>query len=266
MKQVCLQCKTENSQNARFCEACGFSLGATMTHGHTVVAPPITPLEIPKEQTRTAIRNIEKTFGANHMTFGASDMNASRAAQREQTIIAMDTSDSMGEKYDGEQNKLDASKRSITALVLDKDPYDEIGIVAFNSRARRVLGLCPIHSHKRQIFQAIQSLSPHNGTDINQGLICAKDSFDWSRNDVVRRLILESDGLGGDPRQTAEELKSRGVIIDVIGVGPSEDKINKKLLQSLASVIEGQSRYTFITNSQMLTMAFSTLAAKTSTY
>ena len=66
--------------------------------------------------------------------------------------------------------------------------------------------------------------------------------FDWRRNDVVRGIILLTDGHGGHPLRTADDLKSRGVVIDVIGIGPSPSAVDEKLLKKVASVIEGESR------------------------
>ena len=45
----------------------------------------------------------------------------------------------------------------------------------------------------------------------------ARDMFDWNRKDIVRRIILLTNGEGGDPLHTAKDLKSRGVVIDIIG-------------------------------------------------
>lgn len=266
MKQLCIQCKTENSQNARFCEACGFSLGATITQGRTVVAPPVAPFEISEDQAKTAIRDIEKSIGTNNMAFSTGETNMSRAGQRECVVIIIDRSGSMGERFDSKMTKLDVTKRAILALVLDKDPQDEIALVIFNSHAQQVLELCPIHSHKQQIIKAIQSLTPNNGTVINEGLVVTDSILAKNPNGAVQRAILLTDGHGGNPLQTAQAMKSRGVIIDVVGVGPKPDAVNETLLKKVASVINGQVRYRFIKDSNTLVRTFTALAAKTSTY
>ena len=108
-------------------------------------------------------------------------------------------------------------------------------------------------------------MSAGGGTDINEGLKTARDSFDWNRNNVVRRIILLTDGHGGQPLKTSEELKSRGVIIDVIGIGSTPEGVDEKLLRKVASVIEGEVRYRFIADSLTLTRTYTQLANKTAT-
>lgn len=90
--------------------------------------------------------------------------------------------------------------------------------------------------------------------------------FDWSRNDVVRRIVLLTDGHGGEPLRTAEDLKSRGVVIDVIGVGSNPSRVDEKLLRKVASVIEGETRYRFIKDQQTLVGHYTQLANKTKTH
>ena len=191
-----------------------------------------------------------------------------RANQREHTVFSMDQSSSMGQFYAGETTKLEAACRANVTMVLNKeqiDSEDEIALVAFRSWAEVILELCPISSNKRRIIDAIHSLTPDNGTDINAGLKAARDVFDWSRQDVVRRIVLLTDGHGGEPLGTADDLKSRGVVIDVIGVGADPSGVDEKLLRKVASVIEGEVRYRFIKDQQALVAHYTQLANKTAT-
>jgi Mg-chelatase subunit ChlD len=186
--------------------------------------------------------------------------------QREQTGVVMDISKSMELPYDGQYNKLEAAVRAKINMILHKeqiDPDDEIGIVTFNHKADMLLPLHPISSHKQQIIDRLQGLFAEGGTDINEGLKVARDLFDWSRNDVVRRIVLLTDGCGGHPCRTAEDLKSRGVVIDVIAVGHSEEEVNVKLLKKVASVVDGELRYRFIKDQQTLVAHITQLGGKT---
>jgi len=172
----------------------------------------------------------------------------------------------MGGSYGGGLIKLEAAKRALLALVLEKeriDAQDKIGLAIFNGKAEVLLSLCPVGTHKRQIIQAVQSIEVGGGTDINKGLKVAREEFDWSRTDVVRRIVLLTDGHGGSPLQTAEELKGMGVVIEVIGCGPSPKAVDEKLLLKVASVIEGETRYWFIKDQQTLVETLPGLAAKT---
>ena len=270
MNQICTKCNTSNPQNARFCKECGTTIGATFVQGRTVVSPtPLTPSNMPEEQLKTVVQRAEKTFGTGEATICQNSEPLSSSNQRELTYFVNDKSGSMTEKYDGNLKKIEAASRACITMTLEKaqiDPQDEIGVITFDLSASCVLSLSSIHSHKAQILNAFQSMIASGGTDINKGLKTARDSFDWHRNNVVRRIILLTDGHGGRPLKTAEELKSRGVIIDVIGIGPTPGRVDEKLLRKVASVIEGEVRYRFIEDSLTLTRTYTQLANKTATY
>lgn len=191
-----------------------------------------------------------------------------RNTQRELTVFVEDVSGSMAGYYDSRLSKLEAAKRATCSMVVQKgrlDLQDEIGLVQFNHAARGVLPLCRIESHKIKILQAIQSLAVDGGTDINAGLKAARDMFEWHRHGVVRRIVLLTDGHGGHPLATAEDLKDRGVVVDVVGVGANPRGVNEKLLRKVASEIEGENRYRFVKDSQTLVEHYTQLANKTAT-
>lgn len=269
MNPNCSKCNTLNPPDAQFCQACGTMLGVTTNQGRTVVAPiPAVPLHMSDEQVKTIVQRAENAFGNATIACDPSQWDRSRITQREHLASVVDKSDSMGGQCDSRYNKIQAAIRANTTMVLHKaqiDPNDEVGIVAFNSHADILLPLRPIHSHKRQIIETLQSLDHDNGTDINEGLKKARDLFDWSRNDVVRRIVLLTDGQGGHPLNTAEDLKSRGVVIDVIGVGDTPSEVDEKLLRKVASVIQGETRYRFIKDQQTLVAHYTQLANKTAT-
>jgi Mg-chelatase subunit ChlD len=220
------------------------------------------------DQVKTIVRQATAAYGDGPMAVLPGQGGSPRANQREHTVFVVDVSGSMDSEYQGGMSKLEAAKRANLSMVLNKaqiDPNDEIGLVSFESHAHRILGLCPIHSHRAQIIQAVQSLMIGGGTDINEGLKAARKSFDWGRNDVVRRIMLLTDGQGGHPLTTAEDLKSRGVVIDVIGVGENPSGVDEKLLRKVASSIEGEVRYRFIKDQQTLVAHYTRLAGKTAT-
>ena len=270
MNQNCPKCKTVNPQTARFCQACGTTLSATMVQERTVIAqtvPPI-PLQMSPAQVQTVVQRAQKTFGAGPVAVMPNQGTRIMSNQREHTVQLTDISGSMSGRYDGRIIKLEAAKRANISMILNKaqiDPYDEIGIASFETHAQKILPICPIHSHKSQIIQAVQSLQVYGGTDINEGLKVARDMFEWYRNDIVRRIVLLTDGHGGHPLRTADDLKSRGAVIDVIGIGDNPSNVNEKLLRKVASVIEGELRYRFIKDQQTLVAHYTQLANKTAT-
>lgn len=270
MSQNCPKCHTDNPQTARFCQACGTTLSATMVQERTVIAPmiPPGPPQISPAQVQTIVQRAQKTFGTGPVAIMPNQGIQVMSTQREHAVSVTDVSSSMNGIYDGQIVKVEAAKRAGISMILNKaqiDPYDEIGIVSFETRAQQILPICPIHSHKSQIIQAVQSLKAYGGTDINEGLKVARDMFDWKRNDIVRRIVLLTDGHGGYPLFTADDLKSRGVVIDVIGIGDKPSNVNEKLLRKVASVIEGELRYRFIKDQQTLVAHYTQLANKTAT-
>jgi Mg-chelatase subunit ChlD len=267
MDQICSRCGTTSSGASRFCRACGTTLGATMTEQRTVVLAPETPVA----QTRqglghTVLQWARNTVGAGNPVEDTSVMEPGFNAQRELTFFVLDISGSMGEEYDSLRTKLQAAQRAVTSMVINSarlDDQDEIGVIAFDHSASIALPLCKIASDKLRIIEAIQSLKIRGGTDINKGLKAAREAFDWDRRGVVRRIILVTDGHGGHPLQTAEDLKKRGVVIDIIGVGDRPANVAEKLLKRVASKIEGETRYRFIKDERTLVSCVTDLANKT---
>ena len=251
----------------QFCLKCGRTLAAAASGDQTVVAPsPVTPLAITAQQRQTILQRAQAAFGSGPVGMGSGQSECGRSDRREHTFLVNDVSGSMSSPFDGAVSKEEAVIRATVTMVIQKaqiDPNDEIGIVTFNSHAQLVLPLCPLHSHKQQIISALQSMTPSNGTDINEGLKAARDAFDWSRDDVVRRIVLLTDGQGGYPLRTAEELKSRGVVIDVIGVGASPSDVDEKLLRQVASVVEGELRFRFLADQRTLLIHYTQIANKT---
>lgn len=271
MSQQCPNCQVENPDAARFCGACGATLAATMVQGNTVVAaqpppppsvgsnPPVSPAPAPQSPP---VR--QPTFRPDQGVGPGSSTHLMN--QREHTIFVIDKSGSMAAPYNGQYTKIEAAIRANTTMVVTKaqiDDQDQIGIVAFESSAFPILPLSPIASRKRQIIEALRSLTCDDGTDINEGLKAARNMFDWSRNDVVRRIVLLTDGHGGDPLRTVGDLKSRGVVIDVIGVGADPSNVDEKLLKKVASTVDGELRYRFIKDQQTLVKHYTHIAGKT---
>ncbi|MCH7720071.1 MAG: VWA domain-containing protein [Planctomycetes bacterium] len=188
--------------------------------------------------------------------------------QREHLVIVLDVSESMGERYDDRMNKLTAAQRAVVTLVVQKaqiDANDLVGLVAFNADARIVLHPCPLATNKRDIIAAVQSLEVGGGTDINKGLKAAGEAHSWHDPNVVRRIHLLTDGHGGHPLKTANDLKNRGVVIDVTGMGENPSDVDEKLLRQVASVIQNEVRYRFVKDSATLVDDASRVADKTAT-
>jgi len=252
---------------ARYCTQCGAALGATKVQGRTLLARPhAAATALSERDLRTVIERAETTFGTDVTNCCTEPLTLTRSGQREHTVFVNDVSGSMGETFDGSMTKSAAAIRAAVNMVLQKakiDPHDEVGVVAFTNCARIVLTMSPIVSQKARILRAIQSLRSGGRTDIDTGLRAARQLFDWDQADVVRRVELLTDGLGGNPRATAEDLKRHGVVIDVVGIGAHPRDVNEGLLKQVASVVEGELHYRFVRDQQTLLAHYTQLAGKT---
>lgn len=269
MPQQCPKpdCGLSSPDAALYCQFCGATLAATHVQCRTVLAPADSP---PPRLTMATVHEVtqrlERVLPAGVSLGQSQPAVDARRGKREETASVIDHSWSMKEPYNKSLPKLEGAVMANIHMVTSKeaiDPDDEIALIAFNSRAKTILSLRPIRTHKTEFIRALQSLTPDNGTDINEGLKAARDVFDWSRRDVVRRVVLLTDGEGGDPLRTAQDLKSRGVVIDVVGVGPAPSRVNEKLLRAVASVVEGEVRYRFIEDFGTLVTHYQTLGNKT---
>jgi Mg-chelatase subunit ChlD len=223
------------------------------------------------EVIQTAIQQVQRSHENRTLTSGSMTRfrpPQSQSAQPEDSFILIDHSGSMGEGFSGKATKQQAANEAGVYLVLQKeviDPHDRIGIIVFDDSADVLLDLSPIATHKKQMITTLQSIEVNGGTDLNAGLVAAEEYFDWNRKNVVRRIILLTDGHGGDPILTAQNLKHRGVVIDVVGIGPNPSSVNEKLLKQIASTIQGELLYKFIRNLQTLTTYYNDLGNKTAT-
>ena len=264
----CKQCHAPANPSSSFCNQCGATLGITDSLGTTRVLAPKAGLSsaLPAAPVLPALALQPAPPMDPQHAFTTSAMAA--VNQREVTVFLLDVSSSMDEMLDSRFTKIASALRAAGTLALQKqriDDLDEVGIVSFNYSGHQILAPYPIITHKREIFEAIESLSAGGGTDLNAGLCAAGDLFDWNRGDVTRRIVLLTDGNGGDPIGTAKDLKSRGVKIDVIGVGPDTSDVNEKLLRKVASTIQNENRYRFIKDQKTLVDHVTVLANKTLT-
>jgi Mg-chelatase subunit ChlD len=231
------------------------------TRGNTALSPAI---------YQTAIRQVEQAVRNQTLTMGPLTRTRARNPnQLEDTQIVMDYSSSMDEPYQEKITKQQAANEAAIKLVNEKariDLRDRIGIIAFNMEADVLLRLSPLSSHKDRMIAILQSIRRGGGTDLDAALIAADENFDWQRQDVVRRIILLTDGHGVDPLHTAEDLKRRKVVIDVTGIGPDPSCVDEELLKKVASTIQGETHYRFIRDSRTLVNHYTQLAGKTITY
>lgn len=267
MSITCRACGAQSSADSLFCQSCGASIAGTSVGGRTVVArPPVAapaPVSLSPASRRTVLDRIRRSGGTT-IVAPVRGMHGD-ANQRELTFLVIDISGSMADRFDREATKLDAAAQAAQILILNKDPEDEVGIITFDDGAKLLMGLQPISRCKQEALQTLQSLKICGGTNLAKGLEVAEHSFDWWRSEAVRRVIMLTDGNGGSPQRIAAHLKSKGVVMDVIGIGTRARRsdVNEKLLTKIASIIAGESRYRFLSSLEELVGHYTVLAGKT---
>lgn len=190
------------------------------------------------------------------------------AGRPEQMVLVLDVSESMRENIDPSYTKLQAACDAAVNFLLEKksqDRDDEVGVVAFSDEAQAVRPLTHLGRGHVDLVNGVRSLRTIGGTNLDDGLRAAGEILDWNRPDWIPRVLLLTDGLesSADPRKTAEELKARGTVVEVVGVGAAPSKVDEALLREVATTAEGQTRYWFIRDRRTLIARFMTVAAKT---
>jgi uncharacterized membrane protein/Mg-chelatase subunit ChlD len=138
-----------------------------------------------------------------------------RAVRRSDTlsvVYALDVSDSMGTKV------RDQALGWIMQTATQKPPKDEAGLVVFGNDA--AVELPPRQSFP---FEAINSRVARDGTDLGKALSLAAAMLPEEHQG---RIVLLTDGneTEGSVLAQLDELKSRGIAVDVLPVGFAYDK------------------------------------------
>lgn len=139
-----------------------------------------------------------------------------------ETIIAMDVSNSMLAE-DVTPSRLDRAKMMVENLV-DHFTDDKIGLIVFAGDAFIQL---PITSDYVSAKMFLSSISPSmiatQGTDVAAAIRLATHSF-TKQEGVGRAIIVITDGEDheGGALEAAEEAKSQGMLVYVLGVGSTK--------------------------------------------
>ena len=195
------------------------------------------------------------------VAYGGTTSGVRVGESRERTHVVIDVSGSMAGDFEGARSKIEAAGLAAQAFIVEKariDEHDEVGLIVFNRRAELVV----LRKGKRALLQAVPGLNADGWTNIRRALDMAESQmvFDGS---ATERIVLLSDGYGGDFADAAEALKARGVVIDCVGIGESRSDVDEAQLKRAASIVEGTLRYEFATDMRQLTGTFTSIGAKT---
>lgn len=270
MSTTCPNCRRCVADGSLFCGACGATLAASCADARTVAmsrasVQPRHPQEasLTDAQRQTLTERMSR-FAGHTIAMQVPGMHHD-SSQREHVLIVGDVSGSMGSRFHKNCSKRQAAGLAGQAMIRHKDPHDQVGIIAFESEAELLLPITPLFRCAGQADAILENMPDGGGTDIPKALECAEAAFDWSLRGVVRRIVLLTDGCGGDPRGIARDLKDRGVVIDTVGIGANANRsdVDERLLRAVASTIQGQLRYRFLTSLDDLVGHYTILAGKT---
>ena len=146
------------------------------------------------------------------------------------------------------ENRLELVKRTLTLLVDQLRPGDEVAIVVYGSRARTVLPHTGIE-RREEILEAIRSLKPEGATNAEEGLELGYTlALRNAKVGHINRVILCSDGVAnvGETGSDAILKKIRshveeGITLTTVGFGMGN--FNDVLMEQLANNGEGSYVY-----------------------
>lgn len=165
-------------------------------------------------------------------------------------VMVIDRSDSMGGNISGTQSgqrledrttKLDVAKIAAFSAIKLLNPFDQVGLLAFNSDWEWTVPISEA-GKREQIAGRLTALSHAGGTDLfkglQEGLRALKDT-----KSVKKHLIALSDGL--TPNMDFEELvrsaAAQNITITTVALGKDADRT---LMDAIAHWGHGRSYYT----------------------
>lgn len=188
----------------------------------------------------------------------------------ERTVLAVDCSSSMSLAM-GSTTRVASATGAATGFakrkydMFSEDPrYNgEIAVVAFNSEVIGHVPLTPYKKVLKTVVPFLKQLQAEGGTDFERPLLMAEKLLRPKRTpdpEILDRVIFLTDGESAYPQDVCTRLKEHWVLIDVIGIGQSAAEVDQKVLEQMASVLDGKTRYRFVKNADALTQHFFTLA------
>jgi len=190
------------------------------------------------------------------------ELLSGRGHDTELTVLCLDRSGSMASR-DYQPSRIVAAKRAGQAFIDAKAELrsgDMVAGVVFDSVARVVMESTSVADATGAWARSVAGVCPRDGTRLAAGLDTCAMVVAGAPRTTGRRILLLTDGHGGDPREVAAELKRSGVVIDVVGIGGSPDDVAEDVLRGVASVIDGDVRYRFIKDAASLFAHFRSLA------
>jgi uncharacterized membrane protein len=165
-------------------------------------------------------------------------------------VLVIDRSDSMG-GYVDETSRFGARERAATKLEVAKmasfaaikllNPFDQVGLVAFNTDYQWIVPITEA-GKREQIAYKLSALTPSGGTDLYVGLEEGFRQLSQIRA-MKKHLIALSDGLTQkmDFRSLVARMVAEKITVSTVALGEDADR---QLLRDIAEWGGGRSYYT----------------------
>lgn len=175
-------------------------------------------------------------------------------------MLVIDKSDSMG-GYTGEAGrgsrpaqgatKMELAKMAAYSAITLLNPFDQVGLVAFNTDTEWVIPLTEAGDRER-IGAKLAGLTHSGGTDVYKGLVEGFQALAQVKA-VKKHLILLSDGLTpkADFETLVQQMAQQRITVSTVGVGEDTDK------WLMAQIAEwGHGRYYFTNDAETVPRIF----------
>ena len=156
---------------------------------------------------------------------------------RARILFLIDHSGSMSQKVGGE-SKQEAAMRGVAAAIGELEPYDEVGVIGFDSSPSWILPFTPV-SKLGDVGSVISAIPEGGGTDLSSALLAGIAGF-GAPGPTKRHMVVLTDGFtsSADWETLTNTLTAADISVSTIAIG---DQVDETLLKGLAEA--GGGRY-----------------------
>lgn len=220
--------------------------------------------------SNAGVRRLARTLGLSVDGRATCDALPYKGVRR-RTVAALDTSQSMEELLEV-LSRLEAAKmRALEYVRLSgaANSANEVAFISFDLNAQLI---CPFTrcTQLQEIEQRLMPVGVGTSTNIAAPLHLAHQLFsssiaEWNCEFLVHLLTDGHHNAADDPLGAANVLKSRGVIVDVVGFAHAREAVDEALLREIASDHpNGGKRYEFCRDPKGLADHYQHLAGRLS--
>lgn len=195
-------------------------------------------------------------------------------------FVLGDVSASMnGASFEAGKSKLRVMHKATQDFLAEKRrwrPQDFLSVLAYGTRATVCCELLNVDTGFEKTMKALDQMAARTrgGTCVKHGLQLVSDrvpsqSPSGGEGNPATRVLAYSDGFDENPEaalKLADDLKSRGVLIETFGVGRSPSDVDETFLKQVASREGEFVHYRFLGDVETLRETFSALAKGTLTF